>query len=342
MPSPIAIPPDARTVAFVGVAKHAGKTTALRHLLARDMAGGRRAGLVSVGIDGESADKLTGVDKPAVDLPNGHLVVTAADAARASSARFEYLEPLGFETPMGRTLLLDVKEPGEVVLAGIRHRRDLRTAIETLQGAGADRVFVDGAYGRTVAADGRVAEAVLLATGAVAGASATAVAQATRPFVEMLRLSPPAADAHRRAGRRARESGAPVRGTSTGQLDTDTTGTAVDGLDFGAAAATDCVALPGAVTDSVVDALGGLEGDSPTLILPAASHLQVSSDAWRALRRRWEVRVLHPVDLAGVTSNPVHPDGSHLDAEGLVRRLRESFPDLAIEDVVRSHKGGAP
>lgn len=341
MADSIAIPPDARTVAFVGVAKNAGKTTALRHVMARELDGGRRVGVVSIGLDGESFDKLSGAEKPTIHLPRGHLVVTAADAARESPARFEYLEPLGFETPLGRTLLLRVREPGDVVFAGIRHRNDLQTAVEALDGAGADRVVVDGAYGRTLVADGRVADAVVLATGAVAGRSPTAVADQTAPFVETLRLSAPTSELHRRAARRARDLDSPVCATPEGRIVADSTGTAVDGLDFDDVPRIECVALPGAVTDSTADTLGGLAADDPTLIVPAASHLQLSHDAWRTMRRRWKVTVTHPIELVGLASNPIDPEGDDLDPRRLWRHLSETFPEVAVEDVVHRYSDEA-
>ena len=65
----------ARTITVVpGLAKNAGKTTVINHLLAR-LPG--RVGLASLGLDGETRDQLTGLRKPRILPPRGALVATA-------------------------------------------------------------------------------------------------------------------------------------------------------------------------------------------------------------------------------------------------------------------------
>jgi hypothetical protein len=59
-------------VTIVGLAKNAGKTTVVNHLLER-LDG--RIGLASLGLDGEARDQLTGLAKPRIAPPAGALVL---------------------------------------------------------------------------------------------------------------------------------------------------------------------------------------------------------------------------------------------------------------------------
>ncbi|MEG0661801.1 MAG: hypothetical protein RR472_00835, partial [Anaerovoracaceae bacterium] len=57
-----------KTVSIVGMAKNAGKTTALNYLIEEAMDEGMILGITSTGRDGESTDVVTGTDKPKVFL----------------------------------------------------------------------------------------------------------------------------------------------------------------------------------------------------------------------------------------------------------------------------------
>ena len=63
-------------VTIVGLAKNAGKTTVVNHLLER-LDG--RIGLASLGLDGEARDQLTGLAKPRIAPPAGALVLTTME-----------------------------------------------------------------------------------------------------------------------------------------------------------------------------------------------------------------------------------------------------------------------
>src|SRR5699024_10486695 len=114
----------------------------------------RTVGMVSVGIDGETKDVLLGSEKPAIWAGAGDWLVTARDALLKSSAQVEYVENLGFSTPLGEVFCARVVQPGEVVLGGLRHRADLLKSCQILESHGVDLVLIDGAYARTVAAGG--------------------------------------------------------------------------------------------------------------------------------------------------------------------------------------------
>lgn len=63
-----------KTLSIVGMAKNAGKTTALNYLIEEAIDEGILLGVTSTGRDGESQDLVTGTEKPRVYLDQDMLV----------------------------------------------------------------------------------------------------------------------------------------------------------------------------------------------------------------------------------------------------------------------------
>lgn len=175
-----------RRVAVIGASKNAGKTTALLALLAASSAEGLAVGVVSVGLDGEARDAWLDVPKPQVRLEKDHWLVTALPFAEAAGSALHIVETLPLATALGPTVLARAKSPVAVQLCGIGHRRALVQAIAALQ-ARVPRVIVDGAYHRQAAAHPSVADALVVAVGAVADDDdAVAVDRATATLRALL------------------------------------------------------------------------------------------------------------------------------------------------------------
>ena len=132
-----------RTVAVVGLAKNAGKTTVINHLLERIDG---PVGLVSLGLDGEARDQLTGLPKPSVRPRAGTLVASAAGLVDERTVRMR----LGFRTAVGEVVVTE-PPPGEpVVVSGPARLDELDRTVEALFHEGARRVVLEGALGRFV------------------------------------------------------------------------------------------------------------------------------------------------------------------------------------------------
>jgi hypothetical protein len=314
--------PHCHSVATLGLAKNAGKTTALRLLLAADP--GELHGLLSIGIDGERADAFSLAAKPAIDVGAGTLVVTAEQALARGSARVDLLETLGATSVLGELVVCRVIEPGTVVLAGVRHRADARLAREALSRLGATRVLVDGAYDRLIAASPSIADGVIVATGVVAGSDLMAIVEATRHLVARLTT----AMAGDRWWRGLPESSAAVR-LDTGPRSLPWAG-ALSATRIEAADLADASALfhPGALSDRAVERLAALPRRAPTpLVVPDPSHLLASATSLRRLERAgWLLQVAARPRVLAVTVNPTSPEGRSLDAGRLVAAVAEPLP----------------
>ena len=154
-------------VAFLGMCKNAGKTTALNRLLKEaDEAGLGPLALSSIGRDGESSDLVTGTEKPPIYVREGTLVATAEKLLPLCDVSREILSASGFFTSLGEVILFRAKSDGFVQLAGpgiVEHMSRIRQMLADL---GARLTIIDGALSRlsflTAVKGGRV----VLSTGA--------------------------------------------------------------------------------------------------------------------------------------------------------------------------------
>ncbi|MCL6452742.1 MAG: hypothetical protein K6T78_03830 [Alicyclobacillus sp.] len=331
-----------RRIAFIGICKHAGKTTAFNHFLSRLTAVGETVGLCSVGIDGERTDHLSGIQKPQIWASEGTLVVSAAQALEASSAMFEWLEELPVSSPLGPLMVARVTLAGEVLLAGVRQRAHVAQAIQRLKAWGAEWCLIDGAFDRIAAGVPGLVDTVVLAVGASAARelSIPAVLRAARPFLRRYRV--PAAD----GALEARLQPAVERGQigwTTADARDGTAGApagsalpddllhiagrdaALFGLPRQAAwsEAVDAVYLPGAVTDEIVADLLGHRRPLQ-LVADHPAQLLLSETAWARFERAGHrLSVLRPLPLAAVAVNPHHVQGGRLDVRALAGAVAE-------------------
>ncbi len=329
-------------VALVGVAKNCGKTTTLNYLLGCGVCDGRTVGLVSVGIDGESSDLLIGTRKPPIHVQRDQWVVTARDALRKSSARIEYVASLGFSTPLGEVVCGRVIEAGSVVLAGMRHGGDLERAAGALEAHGVDLVLVDGAYGRTVAARGGLADAVIVSTGAVLGGDVEAICDATTALIDRLSLAPVEAGWQRALIDQAIAEDRCLLGGPGVEPVALPARSALVGLRQLAGSTspfTDRVlglAVPGLVSDSVIEHLLGVAGSSRVLLVPDGTVLQARAALVRRLARTWQIRAACPAQILAISVNPTGIQGHAVDDVELRAALHWRWPSIHLFNPLHS------
>ncbi len=195
-----------RSLAVVGLAKNAGKTTVVNALLANC---GRHFGLTSLGLDGERTDHLTGLAKPSIAPPAGTLVATTQGSLQRSGYAMEALEELPFHTPLGRVVVGRATGEGAVEVSGPTTLAELRVTVERLQALGADQVIVDGAINRIGSASPSVSDGVVVATGGMVGDTLDDVLETTTGALDLLQIpgvereTRALVEAHAAAGKRA-------------------------------------------------------------------------------------------------------------------------------------------
>ena len=136
------------TTFIVGSDKHAGKTTLLNYCLRR-LRGRTPLAYLSVGVDGEGRDALSGVPKPHVTAEAGDWLVTAEQALRRGDVSAEIRDVFPFETVLGAPVLARVVRGGPVELIGPGSNAALAHILAHLvTDAGIETVLVDGAINR--------------------------------------------------------------------------------------------------------------------------------------------------------------------------------------------------
>jgi molybdopterin-guanine dinucleotide biosynthesis protein len=293
------------TVTVVGLAKNAGKTTVVNHVLQR-MEG--RVGLASLGLDGEARDQLTGLAKPRIAPPAGALVLTTAHLRGQTPV----VRALPFRTAAGEVVIVAAAGGEAVVVSGPTRLDELDDALAELRSAGAERLLLEGALGRLgTAAPGR-ADAVVLAAGASLAEGGDDLPLRLRLAVDALDL--PVSDASadvvldRAAGFEA-EAAAEVRGGVVAELG-------------------------GALTDPLLEALMR-EGLRATLVVADATRVLAGArTVARARRAGVELAARRPLRIVALTSSPFHPDAARTPREAFDALVGASAGRWPVYDVV--------
>ncbi|MBM4344264.1 MAG: hypothetical protein FJ100_12920 [Deltaproteobacteria bacterium] len=180
-----------RRIAVVGASKNAGKTTAMLAIAAAARVRGWQVGLLTIGVDGEQRDAWLDFAKPRVTCEQGAWVVTAWPWIAQAGQKLADATDLGFGSALGPTGIARIRTRCAVQLGGIAHRGQLRRAVQALA-ARADVVIVDGAYHRQAAAHPDIADAVVVAVGALAGSTGAQAIAASMPTLRALAARPAA------------------------------------------------------------------------------------------------------------------------------------------------------
>lgn len=129
-----------RLIYVIGNAKNVGKTTVLKHVVAKESS----ACVTSIGLDGERFDSLTGGLKPSITLDANSRVVTAERFLDAH--RFEIIQHVEHNPIVGDIFLARVLLKSDVIVAGATFK-----AINALMHVeGFDVVIIDGALDRLI------------------------------------------------------------------------------------------------------------------------------------------------------------------------------------------------
>ena len=273
------------SIAIAGLAKNAGKTTTLNHLISGFAARGAVLGLTSIGLDGEETDLVTATPKPRIFVPAGTVIATAEQLLTqkkvgVNNIAREILAVTDIATPLGRVVVARALSAGTVMLAGPSMVSQIAPLMGIKREWGAGKIIIDGAAGRKSLAVPEVARAVVLAAGASLGKSMDGVIAETRHAVDIFSL--PVADESK-----------------------------------------PYIYIEGALTDAKLEELGFrdkyivVQDAAKILITPKALAKLRLGGGTLAVKRR--------VNLAAVTVNPISPYGAGFDAADFLEKMRAAL-----------------
>jgi hypothetical protein len=340
-----AIEPAAR-VALVGLAKNTGKTVALGAILSELEARGAAIGVTSIGRDGEATDAIDdAIAKPPIRLPAMALVATTDRLLERSDARAEVAVRTEHRTPLGRVVVARLLERGTVEVAGPTAVDDVSDVVETMRRLGAERVLVDGSIDRRAGASPRLADGVVLSTGAVLSADLDQLARRTKAAAELMTL-PAVSDPELHARASALQTSAVLLDEGAIPLDRSIVHDRVEAVVPLLRGRSDVRALVvrGALCEPLLDCVGRARRGMPlTVVAEDATKVFLGRGTCARHRSRGlGLAVLHAIPLLAVTTNPVAPLRHRFDAEELVARIACELPGVPVLDVVASGAQSAP
>lgn len=325
-----------KTLSIVGMAKNAGKTTALNYLIEEAMDEGLMLGVTSTGRDGESTDLVTGTEKPKVFLDTGTIVSVPEQLYDLAEAGLEILRMTSYRTSIGRLMLCRVADSGYVQIAGPVLTSEHKKMCGEMFELGAELVLIDGAVDRRSIASPDTSDAVILSTGAVLSRNMKKVVEETLHIAETYRL-PCLSEEKKRilAPGLNRETIMAVEGGKLRELDLKTGLGAGCRLDQEIGPDTELIYIPGAFTKSVIADINPAKRKQVTFVLKDPTKIFIDAVAWQQLKKRgMKVEVLHNIKVAAITVNPYAPSGYGFEHGALLSAMEKAIPDIPVIDVM--------
>lgn len=325
---------DASPVTVIGLCKNAGKTTAMRRLMAE--LGEERLALTSVGRDGERTDLVTGTEKPDLYLKQGDLFATARGMITLCDATLEVVDLTDVMTPLGPVAIFRTLSDGYVQLAGPSAAGQLRPLTARFMELGAQRVLIDGAAGRKSLAGAGVEGVALLCTGASLDRDMDLVVAETAHTCWLFARKVP-----EQAGLRAALEGVEDR-FALFELDGSPLELPLD--ENGSPKWNKLPRRPlavwaaGGVTDPLLKTLAR-RGAPTTLVTEDATHVLAGRSALDLfLRSGGQLTVRRELTIAAVAANPWSAYGWHFEPDKFISALRQAI-DLPVVNVKEDQHG---
>ncbi|MDO4799131.1 MAG: hypothetical protein Q4A52_01275 [Bacillota bacterium] len=336
-----------RVVSIIGMAKNAGKTVALNHLIEELGDAEIPVALTSIGRDGETVDLVTQTDKPRVYVPRGTLIATAEQLFNLGETRMEVLEVTRHRTPMGKVMIARALADGFVQIGGPSTSSEIRDVSERMLALGAQVVLIDGALDRLSSASQLVSDACILSTGASVNRYMNTTLQRTAQLAEIFKLPQTEDDWVRRAWIEAAEPMlVELRANPDGSGEGKELGTRPLGIRTmigeGIRVATQVdensryLIVKGSL---VAETLRRFVESTPHFrsiewVIGDATDLFVDETTWKYLKRVGvRLSVVHPIRLLAITVNPTSPSGHSYDSALFRSKLQEMVGETPVIDV---------
>lgn len=335
--------PKYKTISVIGMAKNAGKTFTVNHLIEEAEDQDLTIGITSIGRDGEQIDVLTETTKPTIFLPAGSLIATTSTLLELSEATILIKRVTPYNTPLGEVVLGEVVYHGLVQISGPQTLNQTKNLAEDMLDLGAEFVIIDGALDRKTAAAPEITDATILATGASYNRSMTRVVEETAHIARLFNL--PILENYRE------EVGELFESKRHGIINRDGTVEAIDlmtslgaGRKLANKLSDDSVylAIPGALTTRTIKDLLQYYGSLENIRIVVSDPTKIFIDAKnykRFQKRGLFIEAFHRSDLVAITANPFAPEGYHFDGHEFCKALQEAVGDLA--PVIDLMLGGA-
>ena len=325
-----------KTLSIVGMAKNAGKTTALNYLIEEADDEGIRLGITSTGRDGETQDLVTGTEKPKVYLYEDTVVSVPTQLYDLADAGLEIVKKSDYRTSIGDLLLCRVADSGYVQIAGPVATAHTKKMCQEMFEMGCELILIDGAIDRKSIASPETSDAIILSTGAVLSRNLKKVIEDTAHIVELYSL-PELEDCKARqliTEHMDEDRIMVIKGDWVEILDLTTGLGSSRFIDEAIDEDTDYVYIPGAFTNSVNADINPSKLKRVNFVLKDPTKIFINQMDWGQLRKKkFKVSVMKNIKVAAVTVNPIAPSGYSFDHQVLRDAMQKALADIPVIDV---------
>ena len=326
-----------RTLSIVGMAKNAGKTTALNFLIEEAIDEGIQLGITSTGRDGESQDLVTGTEKPRVYLEEDMLVAVPTLLYDLADAGLEVVKKTKYSTAIGELLICRVKDAGYVQVAGPVINAEQKLLCRDMLQLGCSLILIDGAIDRKSIASPDTSDAIILSTGAVLSRKMNKVVEETAHVVNLYRTPELEEGVIRDAIKENNFDDKIMLVGGDGKiikLDLATGLGAAKEINGAIDEDTRYIYIPGAFTNSVISDISLKNLKQVQFVLKDPTKIFVNAMDWGIFRKKGlRVSVLKNIEIAAITVNPWAPAGYTFDNRFLLEEMQKAIPDIPIIDV---------
>ncbi len=324
-----------RTISLVGMVKNAGKTTLLNELIDQAGLSNITLGLTTIGHDGEQTDLVTQTAKPLIEVNAGTLVATSKEMLEKAKLKYEVLEITDLPTAFGPIVIARALRKGQVELMGPRSSAGIIEVSNLMREFGAHLVLTDGALDRMSSASPAVTDGVFLSTGAALSRDLNQVVMKTVHRMNLMRLK--RIEEFREEIERLRSMGVVGVIDQAGRVRSFDLKT---GISAGRIIAmeldeqSDMVFFPGALTYQTVKELYDHFSGKIRIVVTDGSKVFIEREGYlELLSRGLSISVLDPINLIGVSINPVSPKGYSFDGKLLAEKIRKKAGDIPVINV---------
>lgn len=326
-----------KTISIVGMAKNAGKTTALNYLIEEAMDEGVTLGITSTGRDGETQDLVTGTEKPRVYLEQDTIVAVPTLLYDMADAGLEVIKKTRYSTAIGELLICRVREAGYVQVAGPVINAEQKMLCRDMLDLGCRLILIDGAIDRKSIASPDTSDAIILSTGAVLSRKLNKVVEETAHVVNLYRTPELEDGAVRNSIEKNNHDNKIMLVSGEGKvkkLDLTTGLGASKDINGAIDEDTRFIYIPGAFTNSVIADISLKNLKQARFVLKDPTKIFISAMDWGRLRKKgFRVSVLKNIEIAAITVNPWSPAGYAFDNKFLLEEMQKAIPDIPIVDV---------
>lgn len=329
-----------KIVTIIGMSKNSGKTVTLNHLISESAEVGFTIGITSIGRDGEGLDIVTQTEKPRIFVEDGTIIATAASLLDLGDANIEIIKVTDYRTPLGDVIIGRVRSPGYVQIAGPQGLKDVKEVSQIMLSLGAAFVIIDGALDRKSSAAPSISEATILSTGAVLSRDINRVIEETLHVVNIFDI-PKIEDGlfTETIEDLMDENKIAIidNNLKVNILNIETALGAGHIIGDQLKDNSKYIVIPGSLVKDTIENIiqTTRKYKNVDIVINDSTKIFINSKDWiRYERFGVSIKVLHPINLIGITINPYAPAGYYFEPHDFLKRMKSYINNVPVMDIM--------